>query len=149
MAMTPDQSSQDESESYSPLARKFLWADSMKSVDKLIIGLAVLCALLFLMEFLWHRHTKVPGEQLIGFYPLAGFISFSLIVLGAKALRVFIARDESFYAPHGVDAEEYPLDGTERIPMASIVVARRPCPSASRHAQLRDRCSRCVVSRRF
>ncbi len=116
MAMTPDQSSQDESESYSPLARKFLWADSMKSVDKLIIGLAVLCALLFLMEFLWHRHTKVPGEQLIGFYPLAGFISFSLIVLGAKALRVFIARDESFYAPHGVDAEEYPLEGTERIP---------------------------------
>ena len=36
-------------------------------------------------------------------------------MLGAKALRVFIARDESFYAPHGVDAEEYPSDGTERL----------------------------------
>jgi len=115
MAMTPDQSSREERDSFSPLARKFLWADSMKSVDKLVLGLFVICGLLFLMEIFWHRHTKVPGEGFFGFYALAGFISFTVIVLGAKALRVLIARDESFYAPHGVDAEEYPLEGTERI----------------------------------
>lgn len=115
MAMTPKDQAKDSAESVAPLAKHFLWADSPKSVHKLILGLSALCVFLFVMDFLWHRHTKVPGEGLYGFYAIAGFISFTLIVLGAKALRVFIARDESFYAPHGVDAEEYPLEGTERL----------------------------------
>lgn len=115
MAMTPKHQSTDSADTVAPLAKHFLWADSPKSVDKLILGLSVLCAFLFLMDFLWHRHTKVPGEGVYGFYALAGFISFTLIVLGAKALRVFIARDESFYAPHGVDAEEYPSEGTDPL----------------------------------
>ncbi len=115
MAMTPKHQSTDSADTVAPLAKHFLWADSPKSVNKLILGLSVLCVFLFLMDFLWHRHTKVPGEGVYGFYALAGFISFTVIVLGAKALRVFIARDESFYAPHGVDAEEYPSEGTERL----------------------------------
>ncbi len=115
MAMTPKHNSDESPETIAPLARYFLWADSPKSVHKLILGLSALCVFLFLMDFVWHRHTKVDGEGLYGFYAIAGFVSFTLIVLGARALRVFIGRDESFYAPHGVDSEEYPLEGTERL----------------------------------
>jgi len=115
MAMTPEHQLQENAEDIAPLARYFLWADSPKSVHKLIVGLSVLCALLFLMDFLWHRHTKVPGEGLYGFYAIAGFVSFTLIVLGARALRVFIGRDESYYGEHGVDSEEYPAEGTLRL----------------------------------
>jgi hypothetical protein len=84
-------------------------------VHKLIIGLSVACAFLFIMDFVWHRHVKVPGESLYGFYAIAGFVSFTLVVLGARTLRVFIRRDESYYGEHGVDSEEYPLEGTQRL----------------------------------
>lgn len=115
MAMTPEDHSKETAEDVAPLARYFLWADSPKSVHKLIIGLSVLCALLFLTDFVWHRHTKVPGEGLYGFHAIAGFVSFTLIVLGARALRVFIRRDESFYGEQSVDSEEYPVEGTQRL----------------------------------
>jgi len=112
MAIEPNSSDSDK---MTPLAKRFIWTDSATRVHKFIVGLSVLCGFLFIMDFLWHRHTKVPGEEIFGFYAIAGFVSFSLIVLGAKALRVFIAQDESFYAPHGVDAEEYPARDTDRI----------------------------------
>ena len=115
MAMTPEHQIKESSEEVAPLARYFLWADSAKKVHTLIIGLSVLCALLFLLDFIWHRHTKVPGEGLYGFYAIVGFVAFTVIVLGARALRVFIGRDESFYGEHGVDSEEYPLEGTQRL----------------------------------
>lgn len=115
MAMKPDSSAEDSAEMLTPLARRFQWADSPQSVHKFIVGLAVLCGILFLMDFVWHRHAKVPGEELYGFHAIAGFVSFTLIVLGARALRVFIGRDESFYAPHGVDSEDYPEADTERL----------------------------------
>jgi hypothetical protein len=115
MAMTPEHEIKDSAEDVAPLARYFLWADSPSGVRKLIIGLCVLCAFLFLMDFIWHRHVKVPGEGLYGFHAIAGFVSFTLVVLGARALRVFIRRDESFYGEHGVDSEAYPEEGTQRI----------------------------------
>lgn len=115
MAITPDEHPTVNDDNIAPLARHFLWVDTRRGVQKLIIGLMVLCAFLFAMDFIWHRHVKVPGEELYGFHAIAGFVSFTVIVLGAKMLRVFIRRDENFYAPHGVDAEEYPLQGTERL----------------------------------
>lgn len=98
-----------------PIARKLLWVDTKRGVNRLIIGLIVLCVFLFAMDFIWHRHVKVPGEELYGFHAIAGFVSFTVIVLGARLLRVIIKRDESFYAPLGVDAEDYPQQGTKRI----------------------------------
>jgi len=57
----------------------------------------------------------VPGEAITGYHAVVGFIAFTLIVLGAKLLRVFIRRDESYYAPNSVDAEFYPDAGLERL----------------------------------
>ena len=73
---------------------------------------------LFLMDFVWHRHVKVPGEGFYGFHAIAGFVSFTVIVIGARALRLVIRRDEDYYAPNGVDAEEYPEAGTQRLSYA-------------------------------
>ena len=99
------------------LGQWFLWADNPNAVQRLITGLAGLCVLLFVADLFIHRHTEAPGEGLPGYYAIVGFIAFTLIVLGAKQLRVLIRRDESFYAPYGVDAESYPEAGTERRSM--------------------------------
>ena len=102
-------------EDVAPLARHFLWVDTTSGLNRLIIGLIVLCVFLFAMDFVWHRHTKVPGEEFYGFHAIAGFVSFTVIVLGARALRVLIRRDESYYGDTSVDSENYPEAGTQRV----------------------------------
>lgn len=96
------------------MARRFLWADDMGAVERVILGLGVLCVVLFLLDFIVHRHTYVPGEGFPGFYAIVGFIAFTLIVLGATQLRRVILRNENYYAPFSVDAEEYPEQGLEK-----------------------------------
>ncbi|MFK8078875.1 MAG: hypothetical protein AB8B97_01200 [Granulosicoccus sp.] len=98
-----------------PLARHFLWVDTTSGLNRLIIGLVVLCIFLFAMDFVWHRHVKVPGEEFYGFHAIAGFVSFTVIVLGAKALRVLIRRDETYYGEGSVDGEDYPQADTRRV----------------------------------
>ncbi|MFK7889611.1 MAG: hypothetical protein AB8B63_02255 [Granulosicoccus sp.] len=118
MAMTPDPHTSrptGREDSVAPLGRKFLWADTSAGVNRLIIGLMVICVLLFAVELVYHRHTKVPVESLYGFHAIAGFVSFTVIVLGARLLRLIIRRDESYYQPYGVDAEDYPAQGTQRL----------------------------------
>lgn len=97
-----------------PLARHLLWLEAPLGLHKLIRVLMYLCGFLFLFDIFWHRHAYVPGEGLWGFHAIAGFVAFTLIVLGAKKLRTFIKRDETYYAPYGVDAEAYPEAGLER-----------------------------------
>jgi len=98
-----------------PLARWFLWADSPVRVQRVILGLGALCAVLFLFDLFWHRHAYVPGEGLWGFHAIAGFVSFTAIVLGAKSLRTLILRTEDYYAPRAVDTETYPGAGLDRV----------------------------------
>ena len=73
--------------------------------------LAIVCGLLFVLDFFIDRHPHVPGEGFPAFYAITGFVAFVLIVLGAKQLRRLIARPESFYAPDSIDAENYPDAG--------------------------------------
>lgn len=98
-----------------PLAKHFLWVDTRSGLNRLIIGLIVLCVFLFAMDFVWHRHVKVPGEEFYGYHAIAGFVSFTVIVLGARLLRVLIKRDESYYGAQSVDSEEYPQMDTQRL----------------------------------
>lgn len=101
---------------YPALSRYFLWADSSVYVNRFILGLLVLCAVLVLLEFVVHRHVSMPGEAVTGFYAMAGFLAFTLIVLAARLLRLLIRRDETYYAPHGIDAESYPPAELECLP---------------------------------
>lgn len=104
-----------ENESFSPLAKRFLWADSSSAVERVIFWLSVLCVLLFVADFIYHRHSYAPGEGTPGFYAFVGFIAFTVIVLGATQLRRVILRNENYYAPYSVDAEEYPEHGLEML----------------------------------
>ena len=108
----------ESKEEIAPLARRFLWVDTKSGLNRLIIGLIVLCIFLFAMDFVWHRHVKVPGEEFYGFHAIAGFVSFTVIVLGARALRVLIRRDESYYGETSVDGEAYPEAGTAQVDYA-------------------------------
>lgn len=114
MAMNNKNPAEGTTEPVAKLARYLTWVETTSGVKRLVTGLIVLSAVLFLLDFVWHRHIKVPGEELYGFHAIVGFAAFTVIVVGAKTLRRLIRRDESFYAPHSVDAEEYPEDGTER-----------------------------------
>lgn len=113
--MTDKQHKHDENhDDFTPLAKRFLWAESSSSVERVIFILSVTCAILFILDFIVHRHTYAPGEGLPGFYAIVGFVAFTLIVLGAKLLRRLILRNEQYYAPYSVDAEDYPIDGLEQ-----------------------------------
>lgn len=115
--------SNDDNQNYSDLAKRFLWADSPDKVERVIRGLTILCVILFLLDFILHRHAYAPGEGLPGFYAFVGFIAFTVIVLGATQLRKLILRTENYYAPYSVDAEEYPEEGLERLEHSGISAA--------------------------
>jgi len=100
--------------SLSPLAQRFLWVESPAAVRRAVLILAALCALLFVADFIIHRHSYAPYEHVPGFYALTGFLAFSFVIFTATALRWIIRRNETYYAPHAVDAESYPDEGLER-----------------------------------
>jgi len=102
-------------ENLSVLAKRFLWADSVSSVNRVISYLGILCAFLFILDFIVHRHAYAPAEGLPGFYAIVGFIAFTFIVLAASQLRRLILRKENYYSPNNVDAEPYPEGELERL----------------------------------
>ena len=116
---TKHESTSSHHDNLSPLAKRFLWADSKSSVGRVMFWLAMLCVFLFVLDFIVHRHAYAPGEGLPGFYAVVGFVAFTLIVLGASKLRGLILRDERYYSPNSVDAEHYPEKGLERLTYGS------------------------------
>lgn len=99
---------------YPWLGRKLLWLDDMKNVKRIVYGLYAVCTLLFLVDFLYHKHTYLPIEDIPGFYALYGFIMCALLVICARGMRVFLMRSEDYYAPHDVESEDYPKEGLDR-----------------------------------
>lgn len=106
---------QTDPETLSWISRKLLWVDKPGSADKLFKILAVVCALLFLSEFTFHKHVIVAVENIPGFYGIFGFVMFMALILVAKMLRTIIKRPEDYYAPKAIDSEEYPQADTERL----------------------------------
>lgn len=96
------------------LARKLLWLDNMRNVDRIVYALYVSCALLFLADFFYKKKTYLDLEDLPGFYALYGFIMCAALVVCARGMRLFLMRDETYYAPKDVEAEEYPEHDMER-----------------------------------
>ena len=106
---------QTDPETLSWISRKLLWVDKPGSADKLFKILAMVCALLFLSEFTFHKHVIVAVENIPGFYGIFGFVMFTALILVAKMLRTIIKRREDYYAPKAIDSEEYPQADTERL----------------------------------
>ena len=135
---TEHESTSNNHENVSPLAKRFLWADSTSSVERVIFWLAMLCVLLFVLDFIVHRHAYAPGEGLPGFYAVVGFVAFTLIVLGASQLRRLILRNERYYSPNSIDAENYPENGLERLNHGSTTVTAKADETDKGAKQLSD-----------
>lgn len=88
----------------------------MESAEKVRLAMFILvgvCALLFLIDFIVHRHAYAPKEGTPGFYAIVGFLTFSFVALLATALRWVVSRSENYYAPNSVDAEMYSERGVD------------------------------------
>jgi len=60
--------------------------------------LCIVCAVLFLVDFPFHRHGHIEIEEWPGFYAVYGFISCVLIVFISKyILRPLVMRSEDYY----------------------------------------------------
>ena len=79
-----------------PVQKQHLF-DNPRNVSLVIRGLYVVCALLFLLDFVVHRHVVREWEGFTGFYAIFGFIAYVTIVLTAKLLRKVLQRKEDYY----------------------------------------------------
>ena len=71
--------------------------DNPANVRLLLRVFYVICALLVLVEFVFHRHVSHPFENLFGFYAVYGFAACVALVLIAKQMRKVLMRDEDYY----------------------------------------------------
>ena len=71
--------------------------DKPRNVNRLLGVFYALCGLLFVLDFIIHRHASRDWEQLPGFYAIYGFVAFVVLVLVAKLLRKLVMRREDYY----------------------------------------------------
>lgn len=73
------------------------WLDEPRNVDRVVWGLYITCALVFLADLLYDKHPHFGVENLFGFHALYGFVGSVTLVLVAKQLRRVLMRDEDYY----------------------------------------------------
>lgn len=71
--------------------------DNPRNVSRLLLGLYIISAGLFIADFFVHRHTVHPWEGFPGFYALYGFVACVLLVFISKEMRKVLMRDEDYY----------------------------------------------------
>ena len=76
---------------------KDYFLDNPKNIQRLLNVFYVICALLFVADFVIHRHTKIALEEFPAFYAVFGFVAFCVLVIGSIALRKLIMRKEDYY----------------------------------------------------
>ncbi|MFQ3302647.1 MAG: hypothetical protein ACI9EH_001552 [Planktomarina sp.] len=109
-----DLNKSDETSKFSPLGKMLSWFTKTKNANNIFLGLALLCFLLFLADFTYHKHGHFHIEEIPGFYGAYGFFMFTALILVAKALRLLIKRPENYYGDKAIDGEDYPADQLEQ-----------------------------------
>ena len=71
--------------------------DNPRNVRLVIRLLVICCGVLFLLDFVLHRHVDHPWEGVSGFYAIYGFVSCVVLVLLAREFRKFVMRREGYY----------------------------------------------------
>ena len=79
------------------MAKKQHLFDNPDNVQIVLYILYGCCALLFILDFVIHRHMMHPWEGLLAFYAVYGFVGCVVLVLIAKWMRTFLMRDEDYY----------------------------------------------------
>jgi len=76
--------------------KKYIF-DNPKNIKRVLYFLYACCAILFLLDFVIHRHIAHSWENLWGFYPVYGFVGCVILVVVAKWMRTFLMRSEGYY----------------------------------------------------
>ena len=71
--------------------------DRQRNIDRFLMVFYVICAALFVLDFIIHRHTMHSLEELPGFYAVFGFVAFVTLVVGSIMLRKIVMRKEDYY----------------------------------------------------
>lgn len=71
--------------------------DKPQNVRRTLNLLYAVCAVLFVADFLIHRHLEHLWESLWGFYAVYGFVACVILVLVAKQMRKLLMRREDYY----------------------------------------------------
>ena len=95
-------------------ANWFVWSEDADKLGRAVTGLGIVCVVLFVIDLFVHRHAYFGFEASRAFYAIAGFFSFTIIVLLAGQLRRLIKRPEDYYGIHATSAEDYPEEGLDR-----------------------------------
>ncbi len=80
-----------------PTDEKKYWLDDPKNVNKLIMGLVVVCVALVVADLFYHKHGHYGFETWIGFHAAYGFLAYVLLIHVAKIFRMLVKRDEDYY----------------------------------------------------
>jgi len=78
-------------------AEKEYFFDRQRNIDRFLMVFYVICAVLFVLDFVIHRHTMHRLEELPGFYAVFGFVAFVALVVGSILLRKIVMRKEDYY----------------------------------------------------
>ena len=81
----------------SEIVEKQYLFDNPRNVSLVIGSLYIVCTLLFLLDFILHRHATNEWDGFTGFYALFGFIAYVTIVLVAIQWRKLVERKEDYY----------------------------------------------------
>ena len=71
--------------------------DKQRNIDRFLMVFYVICVVLFVLDFVIHRHSMHNLEELPGFYAVFGFVAFVALVVGSILLRKLIMRKEDYY----------------------------------------------------
>ena len=85
--------------------KKYLF-DNPKNIKRVLYFLYGCCIILFLLDFVIHRHVLHSWENLWGFYPVYGFVGCVVLVLVATWMRTFLMRSENYYDEDKAEADK-------------------------------------------
>ena len=77
----------DNNQKFPKLGQWLTWGDKPGSVNKILIGLGLVCFILLCFDFLYPKHGHFDVENIRGFYSFYGFIAFTAVVFLAMFLR--------------------------------------------------------------
>ena len=76
--------------------KKYIF-DKPQNIKRVLYLLYACCVLLFLLDFVIHRHVEHSWENIWGFYPIYGFVGCVVLVFVATWMRTFLMRSEDYY----------------------------------------------------
>jgi len=79
--------------------------DNAKNVKRFLYLFYGSCGVLFILDFVVHRHIILSWENLWGFYPIYGFVGCIVLVQAAKWARTYLMHPENYYASEGKGCE--------------------------------------------